>query len=571
MPPNGTKSRAGKQPPTQQSQDLPDEPGNYHQLIVPMPAVDAIGTPVPRAKHTPPRDDRMTTTRASSVFTSSHALLVGMVGLMTNTRGIGCWASNKYLGRRIGKSESAVEKMLRDCVTLGFVTRLGDFDVMVGQKTITRRVLETPWCRAGVRPDTPHPGVVGTPQLTADKKKQQSKEKESECGTSLRDGSVFAFSDPDTPPHTHQPATAAGNAAARPGPGRTAGKTSKHPPGRQSARSREAVNKEHPTSGRRPGAVHNLNSHTPPQKETGPAAVQNLNNSGYAADIRLNINQSNDTAALADSSVEPLGGDAVDELVKPIATKYDKAVDPRDAALAARIAAFARKNGWRQFGKKKRDFAEALGVHRRRHKLTHDDLEARWAWYESARGTPDEFRLALKTPREFVDQWGRLEAWFLHKAAAPTIEITPAAEAVVDTLLNVPWPDGCADALPAAVQSTMGNVTSFFDAVMAAMKTMDVEIDRRQMVTYVTGPDRALWQFADAVTDALARPADFAERWWKVHKSRYDAVPGCKPNLAKAVWHPAHPDYRKTVPTADLWLLDELVSRTAGKEASRGA
>lgn len=81
---------------------------------------------------------------AGTITTTEFALL-GIVDSFVTPFGPGCWASNKYLARRIHKTVSNVQKMLKKLKTLTLL-RVA-YENVRGK---VRRTLETDWSRAGM-------------------------------------------------------------------------------------------------------------------------------------------------------------------------------------------------------------------------------------------------------------------------------------------------------------------------------------------------------------------------------------------------------------------------------------
>jgi hypothetical protein len=101
-------------------------------------------------------------------------ILLAMVdALVTPARG--CWASNTYLGKRLGASPETVRRMLARLEGLGYLRR--------SQQKGQRREIETAWSRL-----TPHKTVGGSPQNCGGDNKGKTKE-----------DSVVFFEDLSTP------------------------------------------------------------------------------------------------------------------------------------------------------------------------------------------------------------------------------------------------------------------------------------------------------------------------------------------------------------------------------------
>lgn len=115
-------------------------------------------------------------------------VLLAMVDALVSPKR-GCYASNAYLGKRIGSSAETVRRLLAQLEELGLVVRT--------LRNGFRREIETAWSRQGV-----HKSVEGPPQSCA----ADTKAKQSKAGGARRGDEDMPFIEPTEPRNGH-PAT----------------------------------------------------------------------------------------------------------------------------------------------------------------------------------------------------------------------------------------------------------------------------------------------------------------------------------------------------------------------------
>ncbi len=87
----------------------------------------------------------------NATFTSTHALIVGLIDHLARLGPDACWASNNYIAEHVGKSEIRVRQVIRDLIALGLVYRVDERWVQTGSgDRVYRRILETKWTKAGL-------------------------------------------------------------------------------------------------------------------------------------------------------------------------------------------------------------------------------------------------------------------------------------------------------------------------------------------------------------------------------------------------------------------------------------
>lgn len=545
------------------TQDQP--PYHCRQLSIPIEVIHLIGTPVvrnqgPKKKKRPPGEERP---ERDEVFTPTHALLLGFIDMMVDWRGEGCWASNAYLGEKIGRGADRVNHLIHDCKQLGLIVVKGIKRIRIGDRYVTRRILETSWSRAtrldGGQLGNRQPEVPGC-RLPSIRKTKKRREEEKNTNVFFSVAGSTGDGVGDDPAAGGRSNTVSRDRAESP-QATTPVSCGLRPPRRGSSRPGQSQNNTTPV------AVAVVPTHPQPNNHREGvlgAAPPCPKKRSSAPALKHDSDKSNDSESETDLKLDkvfnPTEEPSVNELIPPTVPQTPtrgRTVEPRhvDRATQLRNAVVTVT----KYGKRytRSSWAKEFAILESTLEGDYFRLTAALDWF--CANIQWEFAPQIRSAHKFRERFADVESAMARHARnatkRPTIAQdaqTPEVRGIVRELSSRVWRNGSEEQLPAVVHQSLMNLRSFF---------------KRLRENTPPGSERVVRTLEDGVGNS----AHYITGWVRHQGDRLHKWDKWDGSLGRCVWHPGHEDFLrdarkwvgKTGARADLEKLEAILRPSA--------